>query len=403
MSTIATHGFPKVLSLRVLLPVVFSCAFLAFSYQHHQPCANHNPKLKPDPQVATNFVKWWLASALDYSPSTAASNHLKAAGWLEDHAKNSFDKTFWSQSKGVGRNIIFIPSYFWPPVEKQDNTVVIGVFGDFIAQSDPKLSSQYVKLDLLVHKEPNAYRICSWGLPYTDDSTEVSKFLSLPAATDNLATPKAVYKANQEAISDFRIGNEQELVGNLKTAQDGYSQALKANPRFALALSKRGSTHYRLKENQAALKDLNEALALDQNLPMAYFNHALVRANLGNCKGSIDDNTQTIRLLPKFSYAYSNRATDRSDCRDSAGAIQDYTKAIELEPSARLYENRATTKSESEDQKGAIDDCNKAIELDPHLSRAYRTRGLARLRLKDKVGFAADIQEATKLEDRFHN
>src|SRR5664280_1628812 len=58
--------------------------------------------------------------------------------------------------------------------------------------------------------------------------------------------------------------------------------------------------------------------------------------------------------------------------QDYKGAIDDYTKIIELSPkSSRAYASRGYAKIKLEDYKGAIDDFYAAIFVDPDNSDSY--------------------------------
>ena len=41
---------------------------------------------KLDPPLATDFVKWWMSGAMDYSPSSAAKNHEASFHWMTPQA-----------------------------------------------------------------------------------------------------------------------------------------------------------------------------------------------------------------------------------------------------------------------------------------------------------------------------
>ena len=50
------------------------------------------------------------------------------------------------------------------------------------------------------------------------------------------------------------------------------------------------------------------------------------------------------------------------------------------------FDSLGQLKATHSDYRGAIEDYNKAIELKPDYAEAYNNRGLAKLRLDDKIG-----------------
>src|SRR5262249_43933069 len=85
-------------------------------------------------------------------------------------------------------------------------------------------------------------------------------------------------------------------------------------------------------DNQGAIEDLNQALALNPNYTDAFMSRAYARAALGDNRGAIDDFTQALRLAPNEADAYLGRAYARMHLDDPRGAAEDFTRALELNP-----------------------------------------------------------------------
>ena len=141
----------------------------------------------------------------------------------------------------------------------------------------------------------------------------------------------------------------------------------------------------------AALNDLNEALALEGELWLAYFIRASVRYKLfeteklngdiaeddalrvvGSKKeiSSVDyhlilnDLTQVITIMPDFHHAYYNRANIFVKMGDYKSAVADYNEAIMLTPDfAEAYYNRGLTYIFQGKNREGIADLSKAGEL----------------------------------------
>ena len=98
---------------------------------------------------------------------------------------------------------------------------------------------------------------------------------------------------------------------------------------------------------------------------------------------------------------YFKRAFKKENAGDYAGAILDYTKAIEeytmsKENLASAYGNRGMAKDNNGDTYGAISDLNKAIKIDPTMLK-YRSRGIAKWKIRDMKGACADWRETASL------
>lgn len=163
-------------------------------------------------------------------------------------------------------------------------------------------------------------------------------------------------------------------------------------------------TNWRAKgELDRAFADLDEAIRLDPNYSIAYYNRGLVWRDKGDLDRAIADYTEAIRLNPKYAIAYNNRGTVWRDKGDRDRAIADFDEAIRLAPDpkdARAYNNRALAWRNNGDLDRAIADYNEAIRLDPKYAFAYYNRGFA-WRDKDDLDRAiADYTEAVQLEPK---
>ena len=138
---------------------------------------------------------------------------------------------------------------------------------------------------------------------------------------------------------------------------------------------------YRAKgDSDRAMADLNEAIRLDPKLAMAFNNRGAAYNERGDNDRAIADYNEAIRLDPRLAMAFSNRGNAFSDKDDYDRAIADQTEAIRLDPAfARAFQNRGSAYHDKGDNDRAIADYNEAIRLDPKHARAYH-RSRHRLR-----------------------
>jgi tetratricopeptide (TPR) repeat protein len=135
-----------------------------------------------------------------------------------------------------------------------------------------------------------------------------------------------------------------------------------------------------------ATADLDEALKLNPESPLARYNRGRSYAEAGNHSGAISEYGTAIRLNPKLADAFNNRGlayfhTNRIDL-----AIVDYGKAIDLNPDlAEAFNNRGIAYCfrddvdlfYKQDADLAISDFTKAIQLRPNFAVAWNNRGAA--------------------------
>ena len=136
---------------------------------------------------------------------------------------------------------------------------------------------------------------------------------------------------------------------------------------------------YEQGDDQGALADLNQAIALNPNYVYGYYNRGLVKSNLGDYPGAIADFDRALELDSKLVEAYNNRGNAKSSLGDLPGAIADYSAAINLNPNlASAYYNRGLARSELGEKEPAIKDYTEAIRLNGKFWQAMNNIGLIR-------------------------
>jgi tetratricopeptide (TPR) repeat protein len=264
---------------------------------------------------------------------------------------------------------------------------LIGIHGR--AERAEKLQNSQLSDDTYVLKTEFNYAI------------PINTFLTLaPQVNKTLAlrTPSPPVSSAPKADDFFLQADEKHKEGDLKGAISDYDQAIKLNPKSALAYVGRGAVRYVLGDKQGANTDYNQAISLDPKMAVAYGLRGGYRNSSGDKQGAIEDFDQAIRLDPKYAFPYFNRGAARYTLGDKQGAIADLNQAISLDPKyVFAYVIRGRIRHSLGDKQRAIKDFDQAIRLKPKYATAYYNRGKTRSELGDKQGAIADFQKAATL------
>lgn len=116
------------------------------------------------PDLAVQFVKWWIKPAMDYTSSSAAQSHQAANNWMTAEAAKSFDEAFWSP--GLAQQVIsgvavgaFQPIAVQAKAINPDGTVVVGVVGMLVLQMNSRPTTHQIEMDVLVRKGDTGLRV----------------------------------------------------------------------------------------------------------------------------------------------------------------------------------------------------------------------------------------------------
>ena len=76
------------------------------------------------------------------------------------------------------------------------------------------------------------------------------------------------------------------------------------------------------------ISNYTQAIHLNPNNIIAYYNRGNARHQLGDYQGAVADYTQALKLNANYSDIYNNRGLTRLHLGDTQGAIADYTQAV---------------------------------------------------------------------------
>ena len=120
------------------------------------------------PDLATQFVRWWLTQSMDYRMDTGAASHKVAAVWMLPDACNAFEQLYWGDhiKQGIATGTIvgaFQPVSVVPIATNPDGSVVVTVVGTLMMQqSGQQPASQQLTMDFLVKQTADGFRIAAF-------------------------------------------------------------------------------------------------------------------------------------------------------------------------------------------------------------------------------------------------
>jgi len=188
-------------------------------------------------------------------------------------------------------------------------------------------------------------------------------------------------------------------LGRREEALRDYDQAIALDPTYAQAYSNRGLTLAELGRREEALRDYDQAVTLDPALAPAYANRGITLRSLGRREEALRDYDQAVALDPALALAYANRGLTLAELGRHEEALRDYDQVIALDPTyAQAYANRGLTLAVLKRREEALRDFARAIALDPADATAYANRGLALAELGQREEALRDYDQAITLD-----
>ena len=151
-------------------------------------------------------------------------------------------------------------------------------------------------------------------------------------------------------------------------------------------------------DQQGAIDDYTQAILLNPDYDIAYYNRANAKMSIKDYKGALTDYNKAIEIDKMLLDAYINRAILKYEMKDYEGEITDYRLAIQYcEPDSDVYNNLGRALYDLERFKESADAYGKGIKYFPEDYRLYYGRGLARKRTGDKRGACEDWMKCSEL------
>lgn len=185
----------------------------------------------------------------------------------------------------------------------------------------------------------------------------------------------------------------------INEAEDYLQEAVKLDPNFSIAWYNLSVVKRKQEQPEISLEYLNRALTLQADLNKAYFDRALVKKQLGDEKGAVEDyNTLIDTNNGRYLEAFLNRGLTLKMLGDFEGALEDIDLVMaNSQATAELYKYRGNILSLMGQEQSALKDYAKAIELNPSYGEAYFNRAILYLNIGSSPKACSDFAESNLL------
>jgi tetratricopeptide (TPR) repeat protein len=187
------------------------------------------------------------------------------------------------------------------------------------------------------------------------------------------------FMRNGRALVEVHRGNldggltlVNEAIDLMDTALGEHEHALHRS----VLLHNRAQVFAALKDNDAALRDFDDLIALDPDYADYYFERATALRAVGKYDQALADYATAIELNVPFHEAHHNRADLLRELGDDNGALRDLDYALELEPNQLdSLVNRTDLLLERGEMERARADIEAGLREDPKNARLLAAQG----------------------------
>jgi tetratricopeptide (TPR) repeat protein len=212
--------------------------------------------------------------------------------------------------------------------------------------------------------------------------------------------PLATQARSQAAHCDIQGGaSPDDVIGSCTKV---ITQNGDTGQQLAADLTIRGRAYRAKGDFDRAIADYSEAIRIDPGYALAVYSRGIAYFNKGDFDRSIADYSQALRLVPQDLITLQNRGHAYQAKQDYEHAIADYSEAIRVGPAfAPAYNDRCYARAlAGRELEQAIADCNEALRLVPNDSHTLDSRGLTYLRHGELAHAIADYDAALRINPR---
>jgi tetratricopeptide (TPR) repeat protein len=184
-----------------------------------------------------------------------------------------------------------------------------------------------------------------------------------------------------------------------------YTEAIRLDPKYALAHVNRGNAYKAMGDYDRAIADYTEALVFDQKNALAYFKRGSAYEAKGDYGRAVADFTDAIRLNPNNADAFNSRCWNRALAnRDLQGALADCDESLRLRPGdANTLNSRGLVQLKRGAYERAIADYSAALAQNAKDASSFYGRGMAKVKSGDIDGGNEDIVASRRIRPDIAN
>lgn len=235
---------------------------------------------------------------------------------------------------------------------------------------------------------------------------ELAYYTSPGQVTDNIYYIKELDDINKTRQLRFVVFatvnpptlNDEDAINRHFNSIDYYNSYLSTHTPRAIDYIGRAMDFITLHNYEAAIGDLNRAIALNPDFAPAYMMRAQSRFRLHNLYQPDGSGVASTSLVGTQGIRMDAMTRNSIDRRNMEEVIADIDKAIELSPAnAYLYYNKAVALMHLEAFDQALELLNSSIELKNDFGPAYYNRGYVKLRNGRRAEGIVDLSRAGEL------
>ncbi|XP_064920077.1 tetratricopeptide repeat protein 6 isoform X2 [Columba livia] len=154
------------------------------------------------------------------------------------------------------------------------------------------------------------------------------------------------------------------LMGHLTCAMKDYQQAISVDPNYALAYFNAANIYFQNRQFSQAYCYYSKVLQLEPRNESAIMNRAVTNTLLNNTEEAKEDFEKAICLCPFSAAVYFNRANFYNGLKQYELAEKDISTALSIQPNdALMYKFRADIRGKLGFNKEAVEDYNQAVSI----------------------------------------
>ncbi|OPJ83192.1 tetratricopeptide repeat protein 6 isoform C [Patagioenas fasciata monilis] len=154
------------------------------------------------------------------------------------------------------------------------------------------------------------------------------------------------------------------LMGHLTCAMKDYQQAISVDPNYALAYFNAANIYFQNRQFSQAYCYYSKVLQLEPRNESAIMNRAVTNTLLNNTEEAKEDFEKAVCLCPFSAAVYFNRANFYNGLKQYELAEKDISTALAIQPNdALMYKFRADIRGKLGFNKEAVEDYNQAVSI----------------------------------------